>query len=83
MLTGFFVLPAAIKRSVCLHKNAGIWIISTTSETGSACSGKWMSVNVGTSISDFTLSSIFNPSSIPSPLNEVIDERFALSKELL
>ena len=42
-----------------------------------------MSVKVGTSISDFTLSSIFNPSSIPSPLNEVIDERLALSKELL
>lgn len=39
------VLAAAVSRSVCRQRKAGIWITSTTSPTGAACHASWMSVS--------------------------------------
>ena len=77
------VCAAATNKSVCLQRNAGIWIISTTSLTALACSGRWISVVTGMLKLFFISSKIFNPASKPSPLNDEIDVLLALSKELL
>ena len=45
----FPVLAAAINKSVCLHKNAGICKMSACLATIEHCSALWMSVKMGTS----------------------------------
>ena len=79
-LTTLPVFAAAINRSVCLQRNAGIWIISTTSLTASACSGKWMSVVTGILNECLISSKILSPLSRPLPRNEDNDVLFALSQ---
>src|SRR5262245_5114323 len=83
MFTVFPVRPAATRRSVCRHRNAGIWRMSSTLAAGSACSGSWMSDRTGTPAARLTASRMRSPSFMPGPRNERTEERFALSKEAL
>ncbi len=83
MLTGFPVLPAAIIRSVWRHRKAGVWMISTTSATGAHCSGVWMSVKIGSPVFSLISARMGNPASSPIPRAPPIDERFALSNDVL
>ena len=55
------VLPAATSRSVWRQRKAGIWSTSATWATGAACSGVWMSVTTGSSVSSLTWASNFSP----------------------
>ncbi|MCY1180359.1 hypothetical protein D9M73_207970 [compost metagenome] len=80
MLITALVLAIATTRSVCRERKAGSWMMSQTSATGAAWNGSWTSVMTGT-LKVFLISSkIFNPSSMPGPRYDVIDERLALSK---
>ena len=81
--TGSPVSAAAMSKSVCLHKNAGICIRSTTSATFLHCHTSCTSVTTGRSYISFTFCNILSPSSIPGPLYEWIDDLLALSKEAL
>ena len=83
MLIVLPVSPAAINRSVCLHKKAGICNTSTTSATILHCSGQCTSVKTGTLFFSFTSDNISSPFSTFGPLNEFKDVLLALSKELL
>src|SRR5688500_18319633 len=80
MFTGFPVAPAATSKSVCRHRNAGIWSTSTTSAAGAHCSGRWTSVSSGSPVARRTRSSAASPSSRPGPRAAPGLERFALSK---
>ena len=80
----FITLPvsaAAFRRSVCLHKKAGICKTSTTSPTGLHCVSVWTSVSIGQPILDFTLARISKPWLIPTPLWAFADVPFGLSKD--
>ena len=77
------VLAAAVSRSVCRQRKAGIWITSTTSPTGAACHASWMSVSRRSPHFARTSASIRNPCSSPGPRNEEIEVRLALSNEAL
>ena len=81
--TGFPVFAAASIRSVCLHKKAGIWIVSSTSAAGFISSIEWMSDITGILNLVLTSERILSPLSIPGPLYEETDVLFALSNELL
>ena len=78
-----FVLAAATNKSVCLHKKAGIWIISTWLATAEHCSVLWTSVKIGTPNSCLILSKIGNEFSKPAPLFPFKLVLLALSKEVL
>ena len=82
-LMGNPVLPAAINRSVCLQRKAGICITSTTDLTASACHGSCISVITGTSNVYLISSRIRKPSSMPTPRFPAALLRLALSKLLL
>ena len=62
------VFEADIIKSVCLDKNAGIWIISTTSETIEQWDSWCTSVNKGQLYVFFKSSKIRKDSSKPIPL---------------
>ena len=79
----FPVLAAAIKRSVCLHKKAGICITSTWLATILHCSAVWTSVKTGTPISFLILSKIGRDLSNPKPLLPFKLVLLALSNEVL
>ena len=51
------VRAAAATRSVWRQRKAGIWMMSATAATASACPGSWMSVTMGTPYVAFTLAS--------------------------
>ena len=76
-------MAAAINKSVCLHKNAGIWITSTWLETTEHCSAVWTSVKTGTPTSFLILSNMGSDFSKPKPLYPVKLVLLALSKEVL
>src|SRR5216684_5388006 len=77
------VLPAAISRSVCRARNAGICSTSQTSAAGSACDASWMSVRIGSFRSDLIFPRILKPSFRPGPRNDLTEDRLALSYEAL
>ena len=77
------VFDAAINKSVCLHRNAGICKTSTCLETIEHCSSLWMSVKTGTFISFLILPKIGNDFSRPAPLFPFKLVLLALSKEVL
>ncbi len=57
-----------ILEPVCLHKNAGICIMSTISPTGLACQLSCISVIIGIFNSFLIFFNIFKPLSNPNPL---------------
>jgi len=59
------VLPAAISRSVCRARNAGICSTSQTSAAACACDASCMSVRIGSLSSDLILPRIRKPSFSP------------------
>ena len=73
------VFPASINKSVCLERNAGIWIISTFPLRNLTSSIEWASVITGTLSSFFISDNISIPLTKPGPRNESKDVRFALS----
>ena len=77
------VLAAAINKSVCLHKKAGICKTSTWFATMEHCSALWMSVKIGTFNSFLILSKTGNEASRPAPLYPFKLVLFALSNEVL
>src|SRR5690606_14324055 len=77
---GLPVAPAASRRSVCLHRKAGICRTSTTSAAAAHCSGRWTSVRTGSPVSRLTRASFSRPSSIPGPRAAPALDLFALSK---
>ena len=82
----FIILPvfaAAINRSVCLHKNAGICKTSTCFDTISHCSIVWTSVKTGKATSFLILSKIGRDFSKPKPLLPLRLVLLALSNEVL
>src|SRR3954471_9976047 len=83
MFTTRPVRAAATMRSVWRERNAGICSTSATAAAGSACSGWWMSVMIGTSQVDFTDARTRKPSVSPGPRNDRPDVRFALSNDAL
>ena len=74
---------AARIKSVCRQRNAGICSTSATAATSSICATSCTSVSTGTFSASLTLSKIFSPACIPSPRKLLIEERFALSNEVL
>ena len=64
----FFVLEAAINKSVCLQRKAGICKTSTCFATIEHCSALCTSVNIGTFNSFLILSNIGSDCSKPIPL---------------
>ena len=78
-----FVFAAAINRSVCLHKKAGICKTSTWSATTEHWSALWISVKIGIFNSFLILSKTGNEASRPAPLVPFKLVLFALSKEVL
>ena len=78
-----FVFAAAIKRSVCLQRKAGICKTSTWLATTEHCSELWISVKIGTFNSFLILSNTGNEASKPAPLLPFKLVRLALSKEVL
>ena len=76
-------MAAAINKSVCLHKNAGICNTSTWGATTEHCSALCMSVNIGTFNSFLILSKIGKDCSRPIPLWPFKLVLLALSKDVL
>ena len=60
-----FVFAAAINKSVCLHKKAGICNISTWFARSEHCSALWISVKIGTFNSFLILSNTGSEASLP------------------
>lgn len=56
--------------------------MSATFATFSACHGSWISVQIGNPYISFTFCNILIPSSIPGPLNPLIDVLLALSNDV-
>ena len=68
MFKGILVEAASLIKSVCLAKNAGIWIISRTSDALATSSTVCTSEIIGTLNSSFKLERILRPSLTPGPL---------------
>src|SRR6266850_4138834 len=77
------VLPAAISRSVCRARNAGICSTSHTSAAGAAWGASCMSVSIGSFSSDLIFPRIRKPSFKPGPRKAFTEDRLALSYEAL
>ena len=74
------VRAAAVSKSVCRQRKAGICSTSATRATGAACAASWMSVTTGTPTSSFTACSTSRPASRPGPRKLSLELRLALSK---
>ena len=79
----FPVFAAAINRSVCLHKKAGICKTSTCFATMEHCSTVCTSVKIGTPTFFFILSKIGSDLSKPNPRLPEILVLLALSNDVL
>ncbi len=83
ILMGRPVRAAARIKSLWRHKNAGIWITSSTFPAFSISPIWCTSDRTGNPVSPLTFWMISSPFSMPGPLNEFKDVRLALSYDVL
>src|SRR3569833_1864722 len=83
MLTGLPWEDTFNMKLVCRHRNAGVCMTSTTAATSAIGVSSWTSVSTGTPTALRTSARIARPASIPGPLKLFLDERLALSYEVL